>query len=68
MPVYKDKRRGQWFAQLNYTDSLGRHKQVKSKYFDTRKEAQAELAEMTVKKKKTDNVTFNDVHIAYVEP
>ena len=67
MPVYKDKRRGQWFAQLNYTDSLGRHKQVKSKYFDTRKEAQAELAEMTVKKKKTDNVTFNDVHVAYVE-
>ena len=67
MPVYKDKRRGQWFAQCNYTDALGNHKQVKSKCFDTRKEAQAELAEMILRKKKTANVTFNDVHRAYVE-
>lgn len=68
MPVYKDKRRDQWFARCNYTDALGNHKSVKSKGFTTKKEAQDELARMTLQHKQTSSFkTFNDVHFAYVE-
>lgn len=68
MPVFKDKRRNQWFARRNYTDIYGKAKSVKSKGFNTRKEAQDELARMMLESKKAIvSKTFNEVHEAYVE-
>lgn len=68
MPVCKDKRRNQWFARVNYTDPLGKAKSVKSKGFETKREAQEELARMMIDNKKVSSFkTFNDIHKAYVE-
>lgn len=68
MPVFKDKRRNLWYARYNYRDLLGSQKAVVSKGFSTRKEAQDELARMTVERKKSPvSITFDDVHREYVE-
>ena len=70
MPVYKDKERGTWYAQFNYTDALGQHKYIKSKRFETKGEASAELARITMEHKnpaKARKITFDDVHREYVE-
>lgn len=68
MPVYKDNRRNKWYARLNYTDVFGKQRSKKSKGFDTKREANEELARMQVSGNLAGSVkTFNDVHIAYVE-
>lgn len=68
MPVNKDKKTGKWYARLNYIDSLGNYKQVQSKRFDTKHEAEDELAKMKIDHKKVKNaLTFNDVFDEYVE-
>lgn len=68
MPVYKDNKRGKWFAQLNYTDSNGNHKTLKSKRFDTKGEASKCLAEMQMSHKQVHSyLTFNDIFREYLE-
>ena len=68
MPVYKDKRRNTWYARCNYTDALGNHKSVRSRDFETKKEAQDELAKMTLDHKQAQiNKTFNEIHKEYVD-
>lgn len=68
MPVYKDSRRNKYYFLANYTDSLGQHKQYHSKCYDSKKEANDELAKFTLDHNKSDSSkTFNDIHREYVE-
>ena len=68
MPVYKDKRNGKWFAQLNYKDSNGKYKKLNSKSFDTKGEASKYLAQIQLEKKQSHTyITFNDVFREYLE-
>jgi len=68
MPVYKDKRRNTWYAKCNYTDALGNHKSARSRDFESKKEAQDELAKMTLEHKQSQTTkTFDDIHREYVE-
>lgn len=66
MPVYK--RNNKYYARLNYTNEFGEKKQASSKYFDTKREANDELAKMVVEHKKAHSkITFNDVFNEYVK-
>lgn len=69
MPVYKNNKRNMWYARLNYTDALGNHLQKQSKYFETKREAQEELARMQIDAKMNSHpiYTFDEIHEAYVK-
>lgn len=66
MPVYKKKNK--WYARLNYVDSFGKYTQVQSKYFDTKREAQEELAKLQVNHKQVKSkLTFDDIFNEYIK-
>lgn len=68
MPVYKYKRTSKYYAVLNYTDELGNKKTTYSKYFDTKREASEELANMTLEHKKPkSSLTYNDIFNEYLK-
>lgn len=65
MPVYK--RNGKYYARLNYRDAFGQPKSVQSKYFDTKREAVDELANLQINHKLIKSkITFNDIFEEYV--
>lgn len=66
MPIYK--KNNKYYARINYTDNSGKRKQAQSKYFETKREANDELAKMIVEHKKShSSVTFNDVFKEYIK-
>lgn len=68
MPVYKDKERNKWYARLNFTDSSGKHKMVRSKMFCSKSEAVKKLAEMQLENKQpSSRITFDDIFKEYKE-
>lgn len=67
MPVYKDKKRG-WRAQYYYTDANGNYKQIKSKYYATKAEANKRLLEIQTEYKQASSLlTFDDIYKEYIE-
>ncbi len=68
MPAYKDKTRGTWYFQINYTDIKGDYKTLKKRGFKTKKEAQdaEHLASLDLTTT-SSNINFKDLATKYLE-
>ncbi len=68
MPAYKDKQRGTWYFQINYTNIKGEYKTLKKRGFKTKKEAQdAEHLASIDLTTTTSNIKFKDLANKYSE-
>lgn len=69
MPVYKDKERGTWYYQINYTDINGEYKQKRKSGFATRAEAKnAEyLATIELDHSSATELTFKELAHHYFD-
>lgn len=58
MPVYKDEKRGTWYASFYYTDWSGKRKLKKKRGFERRKDAQEFEREFLAKSEQSCDMTF----------
>jgi integrase len=68
MPVYKDKKRGTWYYQINYKDIQGEYRQKRQSGFATRKEAQNQEYLAGLELNRTPNqsdISFEDLYNYY---
>lgn len=73
MPVYKDKERGTWYFQINYTDVNGNARSIKRRGFETKRAAkEAEYKRTLELNYKPDmDIPFHDLYnnyFIYTEP
>lgn len=66
MPVYKDEKRGTWYARYRYTDWKGKRVETTKRGFATKREAKEYEANAT-KEKTTASMTFGDLCDIYMK-
>lgn len=70
MPAYKDKKRGTWYYQINYTDINGKHRTTKQRGFKTKGQAQdaeyKKRLELERDPKENIDLTFQDLYNYYL--
>ncbi|AZK44806.1 site-specific integrase [Paenibacillus lentus] len=67
MPVYKDEKRGTWYAKFNYTDWTGVIKQKLKRGFKTQREAKAYERDFLSKANAGPEMTFGHLVELYME-
>ncbi len=67
MPVYKDEKRGSWFASFYYLDTLGVRKRKKKEGFRTRKEALEFERDFALQTETGPKILFDDLLALYIE-
>jgi integrase len=67
MPVYKDEKRGSWFASFYYTDASGEKRRKKKEGFKTRKEALEFERDFSLQSDSGPRLLFDDLLSLYIE-
>ncbi|MBA9087511.1 integrase [Fontibacillus solani] len=67
MPVYKDEKRGTWYAKFNYTDWTGENKQKLKRGFKTQREAKAYERDFMERSQASPDMTFGNLVQLYME-
>lgn len=67
MPVYKDEKRGTWYASFYYTDWTGARKLKKKRGFERKKDAQEFEREFLAKSQRSPDMTFSSLLALYNE-
>lgn len=67
MPVYKDSRRGTWYARVNYVDALGNYKTKVLSGFNTKAEASKAEHELALADKSTKGITFDYIYNEFIK-
>lgn len=67
MPVYKDEKRGSWFASFYYLDTLGVRKRKKKEGSRTRKEALEFERDFALQTETGPKILFDDLLALYIE-
>lgn len=70
MPVYKVKSgryKGKYFAQVNFVTALGNYKSKRSKYFDTKREAEAFEHTLATNTNKGSDITFGYIYKEFLD-
>lgn len=67
MPVYKDEKRGSWFASFYYIDASGVRKRKKKEGFRTRKEALEFERDFALQTETGPKILFDDLLVLYME-
>lgn len=67
MPVYKDEKRGSWFASFYFTDVSGLKRRKKKEGFKTRKEALEFERDFSIQSDSGPRLLFDDLLSLYIE-
>lgn len=67
MPVYKDEKRGSWFASFYYIDASGLRKRKKKEGFRTRKDALEFERDFALQTETGPKILFDDLLVLYME-
>lgn len=71
MPIYKDEKRGSWYFDIRYRDSLGKVRSIKRRGFDTEQKAKnAEkkmLRSMSIDDLPKSSRTLHDIGMEYID-